>query len=70
MFHSCNLQIIIIGKPLSPAVPSSLAKCLCVLPECYPRVEHVKGASFGEVAALVETIRQLWEVLPGTNDLD
>jgi len=35
----------------------------------YPRVEHIKGASFGLAPALSENIRLSWKGLPGTNAL-
>jgi len=35
----------------------------------YPRVEHLKGASFGQALALSTNIRLSWKGLLGTNAL-
>jgi hypothetical protein len=40
-----------------------------VRPGAYPRVEHLKGASFGYAPALSANIRLSWEGLPETNNL-
>jgi hypothetical protein len=35
----------------------------------YPRMEHLKGGSLGEAAALLTNIRLGWKALPETNSL-
>ncbi len=60
-FH--NMLVFVPGKP------SSIVHCLRARPGAYPRVEHLKGASIGQVLALPTNIRLGYKGLPGTNTL-
>ena len=64
-----NLRIFVLVNNVFLLQAFQLSLMFVIRSAGYPRVEHLKGDTLGQVPALLANIRLSWKGLPGTNTL-